>query len=168
VCTPGLDLLCACTHICRRSTVCVYTHLIDLLCVYTSVRSTAAFSQLYFWVGMLRGRVLRRKFEKFHDWGKPSPRYSPVIPRNGARSTMHTKFSTEFSAFLARRRLFLARRRLFLARRRLFLARRRLLSARRRLFLARRRLVLARRRLSSGTAVASFWHGGGYFWHGGG
>jgi hypothetical protein len=28
---------------------------------------------------MLRGQVLPRKFEKFHNWAKPSPRYNPVI-----------------------------------------------------------------------------------------
>jgi hypothetical protein len=28
---------------------------------------------------MLRGRVLPQKFEKFHNWAKPSPRYNPVI-----------------------------------------------------------------------------------------
>ena len=39
----------------------------------------AAFSQLYFWVDMHGGRVVPRKFEKFHNWAKPSPRYNPVI-----------------------------------------------------------------------------------------
>ena len=28
---------------------------------------------------MLRGRVLPRKFEKIHNWAKPSPRYNPAI-----------------------------------------------------------------------------------------
>ena len=28
---------------------------------------------------MLRGRVLPGKFEKIHNWAKPSPRYNPVI-----------------------------------------------------------------------------------------
>jgi hypothetical protein len=28
---------------------------------------------------MLRGRVLPRKFEKFHNWAKPSPPYNPAI-----------------------------------------------------------------------------------------
>ena len=39
----------------------------------------AAFSQLYFWVDMHRGRVLPRKFEKFHIWAKPAPRSNPAI-----------------------------------------------------------------------------------------
>ena len=39
----------------------------------------AAFSQLDFWVDMLWGRVLPRKFEKFHNWAKPSPRSNPAI-----------------------------------------------------------------------------------------
>ena len=38
----------------------------------------AAFSQLYFWVDMHRGRVLPRKYEKYHNWAKPSPRYNPA------------------------------------------------------------------------------------------
>ena len=28
---------------------------------------------------MLRGRVLPGKFEKIHNWAKPSPRYNPAI-----------------------------------------------------------------------------------------
>jgi hypothetical protein len=28
---------------------------------------------------MLRGRALPQKFEKFHNWAKPSPRYNRVI-----------------------------------------------------------------------------------------
>ena len=44
-----------------------------------SIFRAVAFSQLYFWVGMHRGRVLPRKFEKFHNWAKPSPRSNPVI-----------------------------------------------------------------------------------------
>jgi hypothetical protein len=28
---------------------------------------------------MLRGRVLPRKFKKFYNWGKPSPRYNLAI-----------------------------------------------------------------------------------------
>ena len=39
----------------------------------------AAFSKLYFWVDMHRERVSPRKFEKFHNWAKPSPRFNPVI-----------------------------------------------------------------------------------------
>jgi hypothetical protein len=39
----------------------------------------AAFSKLYFWVDVHRGRVLARKFEKLHNWAKPSPRFNPVI-----------------------------------------------------------------------------------------
>ena len=39
----------------------------------------AAFSKLYFWVDMHRGWVLPRKFEKFDNWAKPSPRSNPVI-----------------------------------------------------------------------------------------
>jgi hypothetical protein len=46
--------------------------------LYTSVSSTAAFSQLYFWVGMHRGRVLPRKFKKIHKWAKPSPCSNPA------------------------------------------------------------------------------------------
>ena len=44
-----------------------------------SIFSRAVFSQLYFWIGMLRGRVLPRKFEKFHTWAKPAPRSNPAI-----------------------------------------------------------------------------------------
>jgi hypothetical protein len=39
----------------------------------------AAFSKLYFWVDMHRGRVLPRKFEKFNNWAKPSPRSNLVV-----------------------------------------------------------------------------------------
>ena len=41
----------------------------------------AAFSKLYFWVDVHRGRVIRRKFEKWNNWAKPSPRFNPVIMR---------------------------------------------------------------------------------------
>jgi hypothetical protein len=38
----------------------------------------AAFSKLYFWVDMQRGRISPRKFEIFHNWAKPSPRSNPA------------------------------------------------------------------------------------------
>ena len=31
---------------------------------------------------MLRGRVLPGKFEKFHNWAKPSPRFNPATVRH--------------------------------------------------------------------------------------
>jgi hypothetical protein len=43
------------------------------------ILGAAAFSKLYFWVDMHRGRVLPRKFEKFDNWAKPSPRSNPVV-----------------------------------------------------------------------------------------
>jgi hypothetical protein len=59
----------------------------------------AAFWKLYFWVDMLRGRVLPRKFEKFHNWAKPSPRYSPVrMHRTMSRMTGILRKNREIEA----------------------------------------------------------------------
>ena len=49
--------------------MCVYTHMLDLL---------RRFRSFIFGLTCIGGRNLPRKFEKFHNWAKPSPRSNPA------------------------------------------------------------------------------------------